>query len=62
MDNRDIKHTCTFTGHRPERLELTEEQVIGWLAKQIKRAVDDGYTDLSAECSAASICGLPRRF
>ena len=45
MDNRDIKHTCTFTGHRPERLELTEEQVIGWLAKQIKRAVDDGYTD-----------------
>lgn len=45
MDNKDIKHTCTFTGHRPERLELPEEQVKEWLTEQIKRAADDGYTD-----------------
>lgn len=45
MDNRDIKHTCTFTGHRPERLQLPEEQVKEWLAEQIERAADEGYTD-----------------
>lgn len=45
MDNRDIKHTCTFTGHRPERLQLPEEQVKEWLEEQIVRAADEGYTD-----------------
>lgn len=45
MSTLDIKHTCTFTGHRPERLELPEEQVKEWLEGQIKRAADEGYTD-----------------
>ena len=45
MNNWDIKKACTFTGHRPERLELPEEQVKEWLKEQIERAVDDGYTD-----------------
>lgn len=45
MSTLDIKHTCTFTGHRPERLELPEEQVREWLEGQIKRAADEGYTD-----------------
>lgn len=45
MDNRDIKHTCTFIGHRPERLQLSEEQVKEWLTEQIDRAADEGYTD-----------------
>ena len=45
MDNKDIMHTCTFTGHRPERLVLPEEQVKEWLKEQIERATDEGYTD-----------------
>ena len=45
MNNWDIKHTCTFTGHRPERLEIPEKHVIEWLAKQIRQASDEGYTD-----------------
>ncbi len=45
MNTWDIEHTCTFTGHRPERLELPEEQVKEWLEEQIVRAADEGYTD-----------------
>ena len=45
MNNKNIEHTCTFTGHRPERLELPEKQVIEWLYEQIKQAADEGYTD-----------------
>ena len=45
MDNKDMKHTCAFIGHRPERLQLSEEQVKEWLAEQIERAADEGYTD-----------------
>ena len=41
----DGKHACSFTGHRPERLELTEAQVIQWLSEQIRQAVEDGYTE-----------------
>ena len=45
MDNRNIDHVCTFTGHRPERLALPEAEVIRWLTEQIVQAVNDGYTD-----------------
>ena len=41
----DIKHACSFTGHRPERLEMSENTVITWLEEQIRKAVEDGYTD-----------------
>lgn len=41
----DIKHACSFTGHRPERLALPEKQIITWLEEQIRKAADDGYTD-----------------
>ena len=44
MNTWDIKHACTFTGHRPERLELPEERVKEWLEEQIKLAADEGYT------------------
>ena len=40
-----IKHACSFTGHRPERLVIPEKQVITWLEEQIRKAADDGYTD-----------------
>ena len=26
MTNIDIKHACTFTGHRPEKLDASEAQ------------------------------------
>ncbi len=46
MKDIDIKHACSFTGHRPERLNgLSEETVISWLSEQIKAAIEDGYTD-----------------
>ena len=41
---KNLNQTCTFTGHRPERLELPEQQVIQWLDEQIRQAINDGYT------------------
>ena len=41
----NIKHACTFTGHRPERMSETEEKVKTWLKEQIGKAIEDGYTD-----------------
>ena len=41
----DIEHACSFTGHRPERLSGSKEDVKKWLTDQIKKAVDDGYTE-----------------
>ena len=41
----DIKHACSFTGHRPERLEMRPNRVISWLEEEIRNAVDAGYTD-----------------
>ncbi len=39
----DIKYACCFTGHRPERLDMAETEVIAWLDEQIHKAVEDGY-------------------
>ncbi len=41
----DYSKACCFTGHRPERLDLSEEKVIKWLEEQIDGAIADGYTD-----------------
>ena len=41
----DTEHACSFTGHRPERLEMSPDKVISWLEEQISKAVEDGYTD-----------------
>ncbi|MBO4414020.1 MAG: DUF1273 family protein [Clostridia bacterium] len=38
------KKTCSFTGHRPERLKFPEGEVIDWLALQIRSAVSCGFT------------------
>lgn len=37
-------HTCTFTGHRPERLSFPESDVITWLEKEIRIAISKGYS------------------
>ena len=44
MDTIDRQHACAFTGHRPERLSIPETDVIAWLDKEIRKAVEDGYT------------------
>ncbi len=36
------RNVCCFTGHRPERLDMPEDKVIGWLDEQIDKAIDDG--------------------
>ncbi len=41
----DIEHAVSFTGHRPERLDMPEETVIKWLEEQIRKSVDEGYRD-----------------
>ena len=36
-------HRCCFTGHRPEKLGQSAEEVQQWLSEQIKDAIADGY-------------------
>ena len=45
MVENKYKHTCSFTGHRPERLEMPTETVKKWLDEQIDNAIKDGYTE-----------------
>ena len=44
-------HRCCFTGHRPEKISATEEEVKAWLEKQIDRAIADGYTTFISGCA-----------
>ena len=37
-------HRCCFTGHRPEKISATEEEVKAWLEEKIDQAIADGYT------------------
>ena len=43
MEEELRKHRCCFTGHRPEKLTMTEEEVKAWLEEQIKAAIADGF-------------------
>lgn len=40
--NKENKRVC-FTGHRPEKLGITEEEAKKLLKKEIENAVKDGY-------------------
>ena len=44
MDTINKEHACAFTGHRPERLSIPDSKVIAWLDKEIRKAVEAGYT------------------
>ena len=37
------KHRCCFTGHRPEKLNQPEVEVIAWLELEIRKAIADGF-------------------
>ena len=47
-------HRCCFTGHRPEKLHLPEEQIKSLLSEAIKRAIHDGFTTFIS-CMARGI-------
>ena len=38
------RHCVCFTGHRPEKLALSENEVKERLSEQIRKAVSEGYT------------------
>ena len=38
------KHRCCFTGHRPEKLRLSERKLATLLEAEIKRAIAGGFT------------------
>ena len=38
------KHRCCFTGHRPEKLGVTEKEAKKLLKQEITKAIEDGYT------------------
>lgn len=38
------KHRACFTGHRPEKLTITEVEAKAWLREAVMTAIDDGHT------------------
>lgn len=45
MSEQELRsHRCCFTGHRPEKLTRTEEEVKRSLEAAILKAIKDGYT------------------
>ena len=44
FDNWEKSKTCCFTGHRPKRLGIPENEVREWLETQIDKAISDGFT------------------
>jgi uncharacterized phage-like protein YoqJ len=45
MSEQELRiHRCCFTGHRPEKLKRTEEEITQCLEDAILKAINDGYT------------------
>ena len=53
-------HRCCFTGHRPEKLFLVDEEIIKELEREIKAAIEKDIQLLFREWQEVSIFGLPR--
>ena len=45
------QHRCCFSGHRPEKLNASPEQVKTWLDEKIDEAITDGYTTFISGCA-----------
>ncbi len=44
MTERELRrHRCCFAGHRPERLEMPESEIISGLKKKSRQAIADGF-------------------
>ncbi len=45
MDEIELrKHRCCFTGHRPNKLEMTEQQLRPLLEEAILQAIQEDFT------------------
>lgn len=45
MDQSELrKHRCCFTGHRPEKLTVSEQRLTQLLEAEIRSAIDGGFT------------------
>lgn len=44
MESEKRLHRCCFTGHRPEKLTFSEQNIKISLEREIKRAIHDGLT------------------
>ena len=44
MEEPKRMHRCCFTGHRPEKLNMSESEVKERLKKAIREAIKDGFT------------------
>ena len=44
-------HRCCFTGHRPEKISATDDEVKAWLEEKIDQAIADGYTTFISGCA-----------
>lgn len=44
-------HRCCFTGHRPEKLQASEENVKAWLNNQIDIAISQGFVTFITGCA-----------
>lgn len=40
---KERQYCCCFTGHRPEKLNISEAEVIAWLEMEIHKAIDEGF-------------------
>ncbi len=47
----DRLQQCCFTGHRPGKLNASEEAIRQWLEEQIDLAIDDGYVTFFTGCA-----------
>ncbi len=44
MSERELRrHRCCFTGHRPEKLDASEDEIVRGLKKEIRTAIADGF-------------------
>ena len=45
MSEKELRlHRCCFTGHRPEKLGVSENIVVSALRREIEKAIIDGFT------------------
>ena len=44
-------HRCCFSGHRPEKLRISESEAKDWLNKQIDNAIAEGFVTFITGCA-----------
>ncbi len=50
-EEEKLLHQCCITGHKPELLHVSEEEVKHWLEEQIDQAIADGYDTFIIGCT-----------